>query len=180
MLPAEYCKLKERLKTVGYDEEIQWAEDIKPCTDHHDFFNEYAWVVLNSGMKEQIARGIWGKILTAYSDGKHAADVFGHKGKATAIDVMRASSKMFFRRYSEAPDKMAFLQSLPWIGPITKYHLAKNLGFDCVKPDRHLVRIAAKEGKTPNELCQELRTLTGDRIAVIDTVIWRAANLGMI
>lgn len=175
-----YRALKNRLICGGYEREIEWAANLKPCADPVDFFCEYSWVVINSGMKEQIARKIWDRIVDALRTGKKAVDVFGHKGKAAAIDSMRLERGVVFIDYQNAPDKLAFLQSLPWIGPITKYHLAKNLGHDCVKPDRHLVRIAAKEGKTPDQICREIAEETGDRLTVVDTVIWRAANLGLV
>lgn len=175
-----YQSLKQAIIDRGYAGEIEWAAGLKPCVDAIDFFMEYSWVVLNSGMKEQIARKIWERILKAIADGKKAADVFGHKGKAVAIDSMREGRELAFSGYQKATDKLKFLQSLPWIGPITKYHLAKNLGHDCVKPDRHLVRIAAKEGKTPDQMCREIAQETGDRLTEVDTVIWRAANLGLI
>jgi len=74
---------------------------------------------------------------------------------------------------------MAFLASLPWIGEITKYHLGKNLGtLDTAKPDRHLVRIAGAEGA--HALCARLARATGDKVATVDVVIWRAANLGLL
>lgn len=180
MNPDKYRALKNRLLVGGYESEIQWAAEIKPCADAVEFFMEYSWVVLNSGMKEQIARKIWSRILDAMQKGKKAIDVFGHKGKARAIDTMCHRRNERFDEYGKSPDKLTYLQSLPWIGPITKYHLAKNLGHDCVKPDRHLVRIAAMEGKTPDELCRELSVATGNKLAVIDTVLWRAANLGIL
>ena len=58
--------------------------------------------------------------------------------------------------------------------------LAKNLGVDCVKPDRHLVRIAKMYNTNPFDMCQKLSDLTGDSLNTVDTVIWRAANLRMI
>ena len=75
---------------------------------------------------------------------------------------------------------MAYLESIPWIGGITKYHLAKNLGFDCCKPDRHLVRISKEYNTSPEELCKRISEATGDRVATVDLVIWRVANLGLI
>lgn len=74
--------------------------------------------------------------------------------------------------------KVAYLRSLPWIGDITCWHLAKNYGHDVAKPDRHLVRIAGDEGV--HGLCARLARESGDRVATVDLVIWRAANLGMI
>jgi len=41
-----------------------------------------------------------------------------------------------------------FLQQLPFIGPVTAFHLAKNLGIEAVKPDRHLCRLSKLLGRT--------------------------------
>jgi len=71
-------------------------------------------------------------------------------------------------------------QSLPWIGPITKYYMAKNLGADVCKPDRHLTRIAGKYDMELEELCKKLSEESGDHISMVDNVIWRVANLGFI
>jgi hypothetical protein len=77
-------------------------------------------------------------------------------------------------------EQLAWLRKLPWIGKITAYHMAKNLGVDCCKPDRHLVRLAQVIDSEPETLCHDLAAATGDRVATVDTVLWRAANLGWV
>ncbi len=180
MKKKDYLELKAKVIEAGYKKEIAWAESIKPCTLAGQFFNEYIWIVLNSGMKEQIARKIFDKITLARFNGIPISDVFNHTGKVVAIERMRTHYRKTFNNYKKAEDKLAFLESLPWVGGITKYHLAKNLGIDCVKPDRHLVRIAKTFGTKPLEMCKKLSDQTGDKLATVDTVIWRAANLGFI
>lgn len=70
------------------------------------------------------------------------------------------------------------LRSLPFMGPATTRHLAKNIGFDVVKPDRHLLRIAAvAQFSSPDELCRAISALVGDRLSVVDSVLWRYATL---
>lgn len=59
-------------------------------------------------------------------------------------------------------------------------HLAKNLGCDVVKPDRWLERLAAAEGTTPHLLCNRLAYASGDRIATVDVVLWRACAIGIL
>ena len=66
------------------------------------------------------------------------------------------------------------------MGDIIKYHWAKNLGVNCVKPDRHLKRIAKTFNTNPFDMCQKLSEITGDNLNTVDTVIWRSANLGLI
>jgi hypothetical protein len=73
------------------------------------------------------------------------------------------------------------LERIPFLGKITKYHAAKSLGFDCIKPDRHLVRIAKEHGYIDcNTMCNFISAETGDKVSLVDIVLWRAANLGMI
>jgi len=180
MKAGDYLVLKQKIIDAGYSDEIEWSENIKPCQSADEFFCQYMWVVLNSGMKNQIARQIETRIYDAWERGESTASAFGHKGKAAAIDYVKYFKDGIFGMYQSREDKIEYLKTLPWIGDITKYHLAKNLGFDVVKPDRHLVRISKKYGKTPDEICKALADKTGDRIATVDLVIWRAANLGMI
>jgi hypothetical protein len=142
MKKEDYLNLKQKLILAGYGHEIEWAENLKPCDNADDFFCEYMWVVLNAGMKNQVARLIQQKIYKAWDDGQGTHSVFGHTGKADAIDHTSLNREHYFRRYLKATDKIEFLKILPWIGDITKYHLAKNLGHDCCKPDRHISRCA--------------------------------------
>lgn len=172
-----YLTLKFRLVGLGYENEIQWSENLKPVADALAFWVEFAWVVLNSGMKNQVAEKIWKKVCPAVIRGEGASSVFGHKGKCAAIDGVYERRDEWFQTYQQAGDKLSFLETMPWIGGITKYHLAKNYGHDCAKPDRHLVRIAGEEGT--HSLCARLAIESGDRIATVDLVIWRAANLGL-
>ncbi len=75
-------------------------------------------------------------------------------------------------------EDVRFLAELPYIGSVTSYHLAKNLGIDVVKPDRHLVRMARMTGyETPEAMCSAVAAIVGDRLATIDTVLWRYATM---
>lgn len=173
-----YQRLRARVAEAGYAHEIDWAQSVQPVRDALLFWSEFAWVVLNSGMKNQVAQGIWDKVKPAVLAGLSAATVFRHKGKAGAIDQVYRERDRLLKCYLACEDavKVDWLATLPWIGPITKWHLAKNYGHDCAKPDRHLVRISGAEGT--DHLCARLARASGDRIATVDLVIWRAANLG--
>ncbi len=177
MSKREFFEIVDKLLELGYGEEIGWQRDLKECESNIQFAKEAIWVILNSGMKEQIARKISDRIYEALDSGRDISEVFGHKGKVSAIKYVLASSGKLFAEYVEAKDKIDYLQTIPFIGKITCYHLAKNLGHDCVKPDRHLVRVASKYKQTPDEFCEELSKATGERKCVIDIIIWRACNL---
>ena len=175
-----YMDLKKTLVDVGYSDEIDWQTELMPVTDPIIFRNEAIWVILNSGMKEQIARLIHTRIWQAKNDGKDISTVFKHEGKVKAIKFIMDNYISLFDGYLKAENKIEYLQEIPFIGSITKYHLAKNLGHDCVKPDRHLVRIAKNYGMVCEDLCEQLSSQTGDKISVVDIVLWRSANLGLI
>jgi hypothetical protein len=142
--PEKYLDLKEVLLNAGYDKEIAWSEAVRPPENAENFFIEYGWVVVNSGMKNQVAQKIWQRIKGALSCSLPVRAVFFHPGKSKSIQEVWDRKEEFFQEYQRQPaDKLLdWLQTLPWIGQITKYHLAKNLGLDFCKPDRHLVRIS--------------------------------------
>lgn len=175
-----FLQLRQKIIDAGYGDEIVWAESLKPCDNADDFFQEYMWVVLSSGMKNQIARLIETRIYEAWEQGKPTASAFNHKGKVKAIDYVKQHRDELFKSWQTSTDKLSTLKALPFIGDITKYHLAKNLGADVVKPDRHLVRIAESYNTTPLELCRKLSNETGYRLCTVDLIVWRAANLGFV
>ncbi len=183
MTPDQYISLKQAIVNEGYASEIDWCERITKCDSYALFFEEAAWVICNSGMKNQVARKIYNRIVHAILSQKPVSSVFNHKGKVRAIEHLWKNREVLFKKFLECKtddEILSFLSSLPWIGDITKYHLAKNLGMDVCKPDRHLVRIAKEYNLSPEELCKKLSIATGNRVATVDYVIWRAANLGKI
>lgn len=180
MDPHKYLDLKQAIIDKGYESDIQWAENVSEPTYPSDFVIQFIFVVCNSGIKAQIAHEIYKKILQAICDKKDISKVFGHKGKVSAIKEILKNQKKLFCNYCLSDDKIEFCKSLPWIGDITKYHLAKNLGVDCIKPDRHLTRIAKMYKTNPFDMCQKLSDKIGDSLNTVDTVIWRAANLKLI
>jgi hypothetical protein len=106
---------------------------------------------------------------------------FNHPGKKKAINAIMATRGDLFAEFqaawAEGPEAViAFCETLPHIGAITKFHLAKNLGVDCAKPDVHLVRVADASGETPHGLCARLSGEAGDSVALVDYVIWRACQ----
>ena len=158
----------------GYKEEVDYVRGLsfEKCTPEH-FFEQYAWCVLNAGMKEQIARKIWERYLD-----KLDPLVIGHLGKREAIERGLLEYGIWFEELKHSKDPVQYLETLPWIGPITKYHLARNIGFDCVKPDRHLVKLAARFGyPTPLEMCIDIQKSCSERLGVIDVILWRYCNL---
>ncbi|TIN82184.1 hypothetical protein [Mesorhizobium sp.] len=173
---------QEIVRQLGHqaDDDIAWSENLGEPEDASDFASEAIFVICNSGMKNTVARGIYKRVMEAIDRGDSASTAFRHTGKAAAIDAIWKDRHTLLGRYLVAPDKVEFCASLPWIGNITKYHLAKNFGADVAKPDVHLQRLADREGCTAQALCERLAKLTGYRAATVDVVLWRACANGVI
>jgi hypothetical protein len=161
-------------------EDIAWAESLALPTTPAQFASEVIFVICNSGMKNTVARMIFDRCCVALQACTPVFEVFKHPGKAAAIEAIWRDRKPLLEALVAAPDKLAFCESLPWIGGITKYHLAKNFGLDVAKPDVHLQRLADLEGVTAQALCERLAAATGYRVATVDTLIWRACANGII
>lgn len=171
-------------------DDIAWSESVEPPKDADAFASEAIFVICNSGMKNTVARQIYNRVQDALDTGTPVLDVFKHVGKAAAIETIWRDREALYARLLaivltndgvDAGDRLLdFCESLPWIGGITKYHLAKNFGADVAKPDVHLKRLAEREGCTAHALCERLAIATAWRIATVDLLLWRACALGVI
>lgn len=175
MKAAKYLSLKAKVKREGFENEIVWSNNIQPPKNQGEFFWEYVYVVLNSGMKQQVARKIFDKVRSEVD-----FNLIGHPKKRECVCKVAGNLTKIWEEYKKSKDKFEYISKMPYMGPIIRYHLAKNFGLDVIKPDRHLVRIAKIYKTTPQQLCEDISKATGDKIVVVDTVIWRAANLGLI
>ena len=159
---------------AGYEREIEWCTNIRfEDITIDDFFREYVWAVLNAGMREQAARSIFTKYMEMMD-----TNMIKHDGKRNAIEHVLDNCKMYYNQLLSSDNKIEWFATLPWIGNITKYHIARNLGIDAVKPDRHLVRLAKRFGyETPLMMCEKIKKETSERLGVIDVILWRYCNL---
>lgn len=176
---AEFISTLEALGDMGQTD-VAWAESIKEPVDADDFALEAIFVICNSGMKNTVARGIYERVVKQIYAGAPVREVFKHDGKVKAIEAIWFGRKPLYAKFIAATDKIAFCELLPFIGGITKYHLAKNFGAQVAKPDVHLQRLADREGVTAQALCERLALATGYRVSTIDTVLWRACANGII
>ena len=149
-------RLEAALRRGGYEPAIEWSESIAPPADAHAFAVEAIYVVINGGMRVTVAEMIFRRCMIALGGSQSASTVFGHLGKAAAIDTLWNSREQFYSDYLRADDQMAFLAALPWIGPVTIDQLAKNLGHDRAKADVHLERLARRDRTTTAKLCRRL------------------------
>ena len=173
-----YFKIKNEIIEKGHLNEIEWYNNIPNLKelDKTFFFREYVWVVINSGMKNQVAEKIFKNFWI--DNINFNFDAIRHPNKNKAIRRVFNRLDFYFNHLLQSKDKLNFLKNLPHIGDITKYHLAKNLGLNFAKPDRHLVRIANHfEYNNVQKFCKKISELTNDKIGVVDLVFWRFANI---
>lgn len=189
---AFYVDAKRQLVDLGFAAEIKWQEHQKPTSvSEESFLREAAWVVYCSGFREATVRRYFDYLSLCFFDWSSAHDIaangsscisaamnaFGNRRKHEAVvtiasRVAAAGFKSFKRELMIAP--ILTLQGLPFLGPVTAVHLAKNIGFDIAKPDRHLVRLKDQLGfNNVSEMCQVISTESGDPVKVVDLVLWR-------
>jgi len=187
-----YQSAKKWLECSPYVLEIEWQASLylSDISESH-FLREYAWVILNSGFRESVVRRHFDYISLCFCDWESAFEidanrqacvdsalaVFAHRRKLEAIvataSVVHSAGFEQLREAVEA-DALQALSSLPYIGSVTIWHLAKNLGVDVAKPDRHLKRVAGRFGYDDvNRMCRDIQSDFGDRISVADIVLWR-------
>ena len=177
-----YFRIRKEIIEKGYSKEIEWCDNIPNLKelDKTSFFREYVWVVISSGMKNQVAEKIFKNFwIDIQLENKTINfDVIRHPNKNKAIKKVYNRLDFYFNHFLKSKNKLLFLKNLPHIGDITKYHLARNLGLIFAKPDRHLVRIANHfEYSDVQKFCKKISELTNDKIGVVDLVFWRFANL---
>lgn len=191
-----YLSAKNYLMNAGFDKEIRWQNDLSfSRIEETDLLREGAWVILSSGMRETIIRMKFPSISKAFIDWssaksiishakrceKRAIKLFNHPGKIKAIlkftEILNGMGYLDFKETLKN-EGVSFIQTLPYMGPATSYHFAKNIGLNEVKPDRHLSRVAQSMGyENPRLLCEDISRATGDKISVVDLVIWRFATI---
>jgi len=202
----------EKFVRENYPEDLAWSREqvekeplagiLIPI-----FLREYAYVVYCSGFKQSIVEKHWPHLYYIYKGfnpqsiirnkedvKREALEHIGNKRKVTSIiDVAEQMNNMnqrgweeYKQRIRESAPSFDVLEELPFIGPRTKFHLARNIGFDVAKPDRHLDRIASAYGMSTAEMCEYLSgrsdVLVGIHYGVhtIDSIFWRAAAEKMI
>lgn len=165
------------------------------------FFREYCWVVCTSGFNAKIVSrffpDLWKAVhplldviehnikdINTLDIAMQVSELINNRRKIKAIidcafkmgESINESGWLIYRNTKlNAPEK---LEELPFIGPITRYHLARNIGLlDYIKPDLHLVRMAANwKFENPLELCKEIQKEHKLPLGIIDLVLWYAAS----
>lgn len=193
-----YELARKKVIDNGFSYERDWQEQVlsKKMTEQ-DLLRESAWVILCSGFREKYVSKIFNYVSLVSGDWESATfivenkhlirnlilEVFGNTRKVDAIiDVAEKVNEMGFNtirsNIENAP--IEYLQTFSMIGPITSKHLAKNLGFNIAKNDRHLVKIANSYGyNCVEKFCTKLSGIANESVAVVDITLWRYGVLNL-
>lgn len=175
---------------LAYYRELKF-EQVAP----KEFWSEYIWCVYTSGFNARVVSKQFFELLRAYNSWQTLAQ---HNRWLEVARINKNSAKyraihktaQLLYRYETTPQsdwwgkfKRDFLatpelmRQLPFVGGVTCYHLARNLGLDAVKPDLHLVRLAEHfEWPDPLTMCSYLSGLYDERLGVVDLILWYAAS----
>lgn len=193
---AAYFIARKRVIHEGFGHELDWYEQrATSVINTTTFLSETSWVILNSGFRESVVRRRFQRIKTAF-DGFRCAErilddsarmvragcrVIAHRSKMKAIVgaaqwwMTTGESEVLRMRRDGCINP---LMEIPYIGAVTVWHLAKNLGFGVAKPDRHVQRIALQLGfADTHSLCGEIGNALSLSPAIVDTVFWRYATI---
>lgn len=176
----------------NYPDELEWASSISPETFRNlkskGFLSEYCWVVYASGFKAATIEAVFPALRTAFRDFeladlarmrslKPVLNVFNNERKANSfLEGSKTIAEEGFSTFKKRLRKEGIdtLEQLPGIGPITKYHLAKNIGLvDEAKPDIWLVRAANACSSTVEEIVAFLSEKYSVSRHAVDVILWR-------
>jgi len=173
-------------------EVVDWANSITPDTfkklKSTNFLTEYCWTVYASGFKASTIEAIFPDLKSAFKEFELDAlakmksinpvlAIFNNERKANSFlkgskQIAQEGFSAFKKRlHNEGVD---MLEELPGIGPITKFHLAKNLGLaDTAKPDVWLNRAADACSSSVEELVDFLSEKYAMSRHTVDVILWR-------
>ena len=187
-----YNQAKITVIAAGFSYELDWQRTrcFADFTES-DLLRESAWVILCSGFREATVRKAFDLLSLCFCDWESAHEITLNATacRATALAVFRNLRKVDgiigVARYVDnagygtlkeaiVRDPIPELRNFPFIGPVTSWHLAKNLGLEVAKPDRHLARLSFSLGfEDAHHLCASVAAASGDCVKLVDLVFWR-------
>jgi hypothetical protein len=188
-----FKKASVYVETAHLTGEIEWQRGRRFLEfDESALLRESAWVILCSGFREATIRKVFDHISLSFCDWESSQSIvdsaaacrmtalgsFNNKRKIDAIlEIARRINTEGFdvTRDRIQSQPIVELQKFPYIGPITAWHLAKNLGLQIAKPDRHLLKLSNSlgYGEDVHKLCASISQASGELVSVVDLILWR-------
>jgi hypothetical protein len=185
-----------------FPEDIEWSRKAlllttSSITKQH-FYAEYCFGVWVAGFKYSIVKAKWEDFTQAYFNFRPEVIVEEENAywvkeecKKLIANIRKIDATIKCAKIindiedwqswlDEVRKNIDKLKELPYVGDITKYQLARNIGVDCIKPDVHLLRLAKYYKMNVFDVCQKIADETGSTLHRVDTVIWRSCEQGFI
>ena len=161
---------------------------IAGCT-FEEFDWQYHFVVLCSYFKMQLADDLCHR----YFDSGKDISLIRNPNKKAAFTLAKDNLPKWYSGLFNHADTLEYLETLPMIGETTRCHLGRNIGIDCCKPDRHMIRLSEQHGygqykkvkeqwRAVTRMCTDVRDDIGnaEMIGTIDVILWWACNLRLL
>ena len=173
-----------------------------------EFAYEVFYVICVAGFKQDYAKKMCNNIINLIQSKNGLINIedlnsiYGNKNKVKSIFNIWQNRESYQKKFYELEnigDKVNYLGTLPYVGNITKYHLARNLGLNFVKYDiwiqrlgvalygnENLVNLVNNSKLLPEikEACdtmfENLHKLTLEKVGFIDVVLWRSCQKGLL
>jgi hypothetical protein len=113
-------------------------------------------------------------------------DFINRQGWVTVKDqILLNMVKTDEGNFYPSEQSLSYICKLPWMGRTNSRYLMKNLGFDLAKDDRHLKRLAEQYGYPPNgdgvqRFVENIGKCVGERVSVVETILWNASEASAI
>ena len=119
----------------AFQGDISGAETPAPETAD-EFAQHVIETICHASVTPAIGRRTFERCMRALSFGYTTRVGLRHPAKAEAIDKVWREREHLFEEYTASPDKLQYLATLPWIGPVTKHSLARRLGIYAAHGER--------------------------------------------
>jgi hypothetical protein len=192
---ADYTFYRRALQYVRreYPDDFAWFKEVGPNTflrmRTSTFLSQYIWVVYVAGFRVAVLQDKWPALCEAFANcdlhrlaqmrsARAALRIIAHERKATCVlRGARIIAAEGFARFKKRllTEGVNALAALPGIGPITKDHLARNIGLASVaKDDIWIQRVRKEFGVSDKDafvarLASRFRQSPG----LVDFVIWQ-------
>lgn len=159
-----------------------------PILTPEEFAEELIYVILASGFSQKTAKKKYIEIAnylktTSEPNIEGLLQIFNNKMKMGAILKIWKNKEIIKNRYYELQtdeDKLDYLETLPFIGKITRNHIGRNLGINVVKYDIWIVRLAnGLNYKSCDDMFADVQKETNLPLGYIDVILWKSCQLGI-
>lgn len=186
-----FFKVAKEYMEKNHPSELKGVRNIPPfeLISSECFLGEYCWVVYVSGFKVSVVSSKFSWLRKAFKDFdierisrmrsvKQALEVFNNERKAKCF--LKGTKLIHDEGFDAFKNKverggMEELESLPGIGPITKKHLARNVGLADVSKDDIFIERLVKifNARDEDELATYLACMSGEKKGTVDLILWR-------